>query len=241
MDAQRLDMTTRDGVRVIRTAAPFDPAELGRIAALADERRGGVMSSGMEYPGRYSRWHMAYADPCLEIVATGRRVTVRALNDRGRVLLPVIRAALRRAGPSIQPAGEDSVVVAEDDREFTEEERSRRPTVFTALREIIAALGCDDPHLGLYGAFGYDLAFQFEPVRRRLDRPATQRDLVLHLPDEIWILDRKREEAVRYSYDFEVDGVSTAGLSRETAGTGGGRDPQPVRDQDLPAQPRPGR
>ena len=38
--------------------------------------------------------------------------------------------------------------------------------MFTALREIIAALGCDDPHLGLYGAFGYDLAFQFEPVRR---------------------------------------------------------------------------
>ena len=33
----------------------------------------------------------------------------------------------------------------------------------------------DDPHLGLYGAFGYDLAFQFEPIRLRLDaagRPA---------------------------------------------------------------------
>ena len=238
MDAQRTEMTTRDGVRVTRTAAPFDPAELGRIAALADERRGGVMSSGMEYPGRYSRWHMAYADPCAEIVATGRRVTARALNDRGRVLLPVIRAALRRAG---RPDGEDSVVVPEDDREFTEEERSRRPTVFSALREITAAFGCEDPHLGLYGAFGYDLAFQFEPVRRRLDRPATQRDLVLHLPDEIWVLDRKREEAVRYSYDFEVGGVSTAGLSRDTASTGGGRETQPVRDQDLPAQPRPGR
>ena len=234
-------MTTRDGVRVIRTAAPFDPAELGRIAALADERRGGVMSSGMEYPGRYSRWHMAYADPC----AGDRRH--RQAGDRPGAERPRPRAAAgdpRRPAPGRtldQPDGEDSVVVPEDDREFTEEERSRRPTVFTALREIIAALGCDDPHLGLYGAFGYDLAFQFEPVRRRLDRPATQRDLVLHLPDEIWVLDRKREEAVRYSYDFEVDGVSTAGLSRETAGTGGGRDTQPVRDQDLPAQPRPGR
>ena len=172
MDAQRTDMTTRDGVRVTRTAAPFDPAELGRIAALADQRRGGVMSSGMEYPGRYSRWHMAYADPCAEIVATGRRVTARALNDRGRVVLPVIkdallRAALRRAG---RPDGEDAVVVPEDDREFTEEERSRRPTVFTALREVTAAFGGEDPHLGLYGAFGYDLAFQFEPVRPRLGR-----------------------------------------------------------------------
>ena len=98
MDSQRTELLTRGGVRVTRTATPFDPAELGRIAALVDERRGGVMSSGMEYPGRYSRWHMAYADPCAEIIAVGRRVTARALNDRGRVLLPVIRAALRRAG-----------------------------------------------------------------------------------------------------------------------------------------------
>ena len=249
MDAQRTEMTTRAGVRVIRTATPFDPAELGRIAALADERRGGVMSSGMEYPGRYSRWHMAYADPCAEIVATGRRVTARALNDRGRVLLPVIRAALRRVGaedaPLIcgEPLDEDTVVIPEGDQEFTEEERSRRPTVFTALREITAALGCQDPHLGLYGAFGYDLAFQFEPVRLRLDRskdPAAQRDLVLHLPDEIWVLDRKREEAVRYSYDFEVGGVSTAGLGRLTASTGAEHAARSVRDQELPEQPRPG-
>jgi len=242
VDAQRTEMIIRDGVRVIRTAAPFDPAELGRIAALADDRRGGVMSSGMEYPGRYSRWHMAYADPCAEIVATGRRVAARALNERGRVLLPVIRAALLRCGQA-EPAGpvdDTTVFIAEDDREFTEEERSRRPTVFTALREITAAFGCQDPHLGLYGAFGYDLAFQFEPVRRRLERPATQRDLVLHLPDEIWVLDRRREEAVRYSYDFEVGGASTAGLDRTTAGTGAGQDGQSVRDQELPGPPRPG-
>jgi anthranilate synthase len=237
VDDPILEMMTRDGVRITRTAEPFDPAELGRIAALADERRGGVMSSGMEYPGRYSRWVMAYADPCAEITATGRRITARALNDRGRVLMPVIQAALRRAG---QPAGEDTVFVAEDDREFTEEERSRRPTVFTALREITAAFACEDPHLGLYGAFGYDLAFQFEPVRARLERPATQRDLVLHLPDQIWILDRMREEAVRYSYEFEAGGASTAGLERTTARTGTGRDGHPVRDMELPEPPRPG-
>ena len=35
--------------------------------------------------------------------------------------------------------------------------------------------------------------------------------------------------------------MSTAGLSRETAGTGGGHQTQSVRDQDVPAQPRPGR
>ena len=52
----------------------------------------------MEYPGRYSRWHLAYVDPCAEIVARGRRIRVRALNARGEVLLPVLGEALRRAG-----------------------------------------------------------------------------------------------------------------------------------------------
>ncbi len=236
MDSSHL--TTRGGVRVTRTATPFDPAELGGIAASVDGRRGGVMSSGMEYPGRYSRWHMAYVDPCAEIVAAGRRVTARPLNERGRVLMPVIRAAMERAGELV---AEDTVVIPEPDREFTEEERSRRPTVFTALREIAAAFGCDDPHLGLYGAFGYDLAFQFEPVRPRLQRPAGQRDLVLHLPDEIWVLDRKREEAVRYSYEFEVGGTSTAGLDRLTPSTDAADAPRSVLDKrEMPQPPRPG-
>jgi anthranilate synthase len=242
MDSHRSELLTRGGVRVTRTATPFDPAELGRIAALVDERRGGVLSSGMEYPGRYSRWHMAYADPCAEIIATGRRVTARALNDRGRVVLPVIRAALEAAGrPAAGGAADEaSVVIAETDAGFTEEERSRRPTVFTALREIAAAFGCADPHLGLYGAFGYDLAFQFEPVRLRRERPAGQRDLVLHLPDEIWVLDRKREEAIRYAYEFEAGGSSTAGLDRQTGSTVPGGVPLGVRPGEIPPPPRPG-
>jgi len=32
VDAQRTEMTTRDGVRVIRTAAPFDPARRPRAS-----------------------------------------------------------------------------------------------------------------------------------------------------------------------------------------------------------------
>jgi len=130
-----------------------------------------------------------------------------------------------------------TVVIPEGEGDFTEEERSRRPTVFTALREIAAAFGCADSHLGLYGAFGYDLAFQFEPVRLRMDRPPAQRDLVLHLPDEIWVLDRRREEARKYAYEFTVAGVSTAGHPRETADT-----PEPAAAvPDIPPGPLPGR
>jgi anthranilate synthase len=240
----RTDFETGGGVRVTRTAGPFDPDRLTEIASAVDDRRGGVLSSGMEYPGRYSRWHIAYADPCLEIVARGRRIGARALNDRGRVVLPVVAAALQRAGtpaqdPAAGPAADVAVDIPEPDRAYTEEERSRRPTVFSALREVIAAFGCPDSHLGLYGAFGYDLAFQFEPVRMRLERPADQRDLVLHLPDEIFVLDRKREQATRYAYDFAVGGASTEGLPRLTERTS----PSPAIPPslaELPEQPKPG-
>ena len=240
-------LTTGGGVTVTRTARPFDPAELARIAQAVDRRRGGVMSSGMEYPGRYSRWHMAYMNPPVEVTTHGRYVTARALNERGQVILPAVADAMRRVGYEQPEMADNSkrrglaevtVVIPEGEGTFTEEERSRRPTVFTALREIAAAFGCADPHLGLYGAFGYDLAFQFEPVRLRMDRPPAQRDLVLHLPDEIWVLDRRREEAIRYSYEFAAGGVSTEGHPRQTPDT-----PQPaasVREQ-VPEGPTPGR
>ena len=135
------------------------------------------------------------------------------------------------------------MVIPEPAGLVAEEDRSRRPTVFTALREVIAAFAGDDPHLGLYGAFGYDLAFQFEPVRLRRDRPAEQRDLVLHLPDELYALDRKRESAMVYRYEFAVGGISTEGRPRETA-------PSPVRvsspapgfvaEKNFRAKPQPG-
>jgi anthranilate synthase len=235
---------TGGGIQVTRTAASFDAGLLEEITWQVEERRGGVLSSGMEYPGRYSRWHMAYVDPCIELVARGRRVTATALNARGQLILPVIRDAMRRAGDETEAGAprQVDVIIPEPAGTFTEEERSRRPTVFSALRQVIAAFAGPDPHLGLYGAFGYDLAFQFEPVRLRHTRPADQRDLVLHLPDRLYVLDRKRETATCYSYEFEVAGASTAGMPRDAGQPsadpmGEGR---PVPGTEPPEDPQPG-
>jgi anthranilate synthase len=240
---RRTESVTRGGVQVTRTAEPFSEPDVDRVCAQVDERRGGVLSSGMEYPGRYSRWHLAYVNPCAEIVAHGRAVTVRSLNARGDVVLPVLGAAVLRAGrgvPAADPAREVTVVVPEPDGLVAEEDRSKRPTVFTAVREVMAAFAGDDPHLGLYGAFGYDLAFQFEPVALRRGRPAGQRDLVLHLPDELFVVDRKRETAVRYAYEFTSGGATTAGLPRETSPAGAADGHAAAVVHDGPGRPEPG-
>ncbi len=242
---------TAGGIEVTRTVTPFEPSVLAAVTRQIDERRGGTFSSGMEYPGRYSRWHMGYVDPCVEFAAHGRELTATALNERGAVLLPAIAAAIggdggdgERTAPDVTAADRSvRVIIAEPAGIVPEEERSRRPTVFSAIRQVIALFAAPDEHLGLFGAFGYDLAFQFEPIRlRRGKREDRQRDLVLHLPDEIYVIDRKRESALRYSYEFAFGGRSTAGLDRTTpvaaparrAGTSGAR---PV---NLPADPEPG-
>ncbi len=238
---------TAGGVRVTRTAEPFGEQVLDTICRQVEGLRGGVLSSGMEYPGRYSRWHMAYVNPCAEIVARGRRISVRALNPRGEVLLPVLADALLRVGEPVPAAppgagtgsvtGDVEVLIPEPAGLLAEEDRSRRPTVFSALREVISAMAGDDPHLGLYGAFGYDLAFQFEPVTLRHERPGGQRDLVLHLPDELYVLDRKRETATRYRYEFAVAGASTHGLPRGTPPAPAGA---PQHAGPAPGGPEPG-
>jgi anthranilate synthase len=99
-----------------------------------------------------------------------------------------------------------------------EEERSRQPSLFSVVRTLIGAFASpEDPWLGLYGAFGYDLAFQFEPIPQRLARSSGARDLVLYLPDRILVLDPARERALTWCYEFAVDGATTAGLPRTGA------------------------
>ena len=86
--------------------------------------------------------------------------------------------------------------------------------MFSVLRALIDLFGsAEDQHLGLYGAFGYDLVFQFEPMPLRLPRPDDQRDLVLYLPDEILVVDHMRQVTATHRYEFDVGGVSTHGLA----------------------------
>lgn len=211
---------TAGGVTITRER--HDRPYEGAIDAYVDglnSRRGAVFSSNYEYPGRYTRWDTAIIDPPLVISARGRAMRIEALNSRGEMLLPVVGKAL---------GGLDEVTIAETSKKlirldvakpgrvFTEEERSRVPSVFTVLRAITALFKTEeDANLGLYGAFGYDLAFQFDPVDYKLERQQSQRDLVLFLPDEILVVDHYSTKAWTDRYDYSSDGFSTQGLPRD--------------------------
>ncbi|HLY45494.1 MAG TPA: anthranilate synthase component I [Stellaceae bacterium] len=239
---QRTSYETKGGIRVDRETVPqpYSPADTS-LAERLDRQRGVLFSSSFEFPGRYTRWDMGFVDPPLMLSARGRDFRIEALNERGLLLLDAVAEHLGDL-PAVEirrsEANRLDGTIGDSESRFPEEERSRQPSVFSVLRALGALFASPkeqdqgDGHLGLYGAFGYDLVFQFEPMPLRLPRPADQRDLVLYLPDEILIVDHMRQQAALYRYDFTVAGRSTAGLPRATP-------PAPYRlDPERAARPR---
>jgi len=207
---------TRGGITVTRQrrAIPYADAVSSYIDKL-DERRGAVFSSNYEYPGRYTRWDTAVVDPPLGISCNGRQVWIEAYNERGEVILAFVAERLKTISDLVLGASTArrlDLTVKTPERAFTEEERSKIPTVFTVLRAVTDLFYSKaDASLGLYGAFGYDLAFQFDAINLKLTRPADQRDMVLYLPDEILVVDNYSAKAWIDRYDFEKGGLSTEG------------------------------
>ena len=214
--------TTQGGVRIARRETALDlETALDPVLSAIDRRRGVVLASSYEYPGRYKRWSMGFVNPPLAIEAAGREARIIALNARGALLLEPVRQALAAAPELAEVGREGGAITARvkpPTTAFTEEERSRQPSVFSVLRAIASLFASDlDPHLGLYGAFGYDLIFQFDPLDGLKPRSADQRDLVLYLPDEIVVMDFHTRHAARISYEFGVGPHSTEGMPRDGA------------------------
>jgi anthranilate synthase len=220
-NALKTDSTldTPSGIRVHRSqrAERYADAVLPLQASL-DSRRGALLTSSFEYPGRYTRWDIGFVNPPLVFTTRGRAFRFDALNDRGRLLLAPIGKCLEHLQALSAVDSSDTAIsgtVRDSDGWFPEELRSKQPTVFSVLRAVCAAFSSQDPYLGFYGAFGYELAFQFESVHLRLPRDAEQRDMVLYLPDEILIVDHRRVQATTHHYEFEIDGASTEGMPRD--------------------------
>src|SRR6185369_15066132 len=133
---------TAGGVTITRQR--HEVAYAGAIEAYVDglnSRRGAVFSSNYEYPGRYTRWDTATIDPPLVISARGRAMRVEALNGRGEVLLGVIARTLatdKDVSVAQTTQRRLALKVRDPGRVFTEEERSRVPSVFTVLRAMVA-------------------------------------------------------------------------------------------------------
>jgi anthranilate synthase len=210
--------TTPSGIIVeqARSRISYERGLAGLLRKL-DTQRGIYLSSGYEYPGRYSRWDIAALAPPLEIVAVDREITFRALNARGEALNRMLEPVLA-PHPHWESFHSDSATLRGTLKPlpalFAEEERSKQPSVFSILRALITEF--QHPlasRLTLAGAFGYDLLFRFDPIEVKLPRSGVK-DLHLYLCDEIYFMDRKKEQIERFQYDFTRGADTTRGLKR---------------------------
>ncbi len=211
------------GVQVRRLTTQLDYATaIDKLADSLDESPGVLLASSFEFPGRYTRWDIGFVNPPLKITGKDRKLVIAALNVRGEVLLPEVYRAIKGCGAieSVDTRKNAITVIVKDEQEdFTEEMRSRKASLFSVIREIVAAFGStEDPYLGLFGAFGYDLTFQFEDVQRHQSRGDADRDLVLYLPDQITVADHRIEQTRSYSYEFVCRGWDTDSFSETTGG-----------------------
>ncbi len=214
-----LKYQSRGGIIVTRnlSRAPFSRG-LTHLLRRLDTQRGIYLSSGYEYPERYSRWDIASVCPPLEIVSWGRKMEFRALNLRGRVLLELLQPVLE-AHPHWESftVGETALsgILKPLPALFPEEHRSKQPSVFSILRALTDEFrNPQDSRLAFVGAFGYDLLFQFDPIEFSLPRDGSK-DLHLFLCDDIYFMDRKTERIERYQFDFTRGPLTTEGLPRD--------------------------
>ena len=212
--------STPSGILVERTFSKVGYEKgLRELLHKLDTQRGIYLSSGYEYPERYSRWDVASVAPPLEIIAADRDIKLNPLNSRGEVINRLLEPVLRPhphwesfellngiIQGTLKPLPEL----------FPEEERSKQPSAFSLLRALLAEFhGPLAGRLALVGAFGYDLLFRFDPIQTKHPRSGVK-DLHLFLCDDIYFMDRKKEQIERYRFDFTrgQDGseVTTRGL-----------------------------
>ena len=212
--------TTARGLEVTRQVTPFSGGQkLDALIDLLDRRRGVVLSSGTTVPGRYESFDLGFANPPLRVESRGENFTIAALNARGKVLVAFLAATLEHPAIEITAMTIERIEghIVRGAAPVDEEQRTRRASIMTLVREIIASMShAGDPLLGLFGAFAYDLVFQIEDLKQKREREADQRDIVLYIPDELLAYDRATGRGVVIEYEFSYKGATTRGQGRDT-------------------------
>ena len=184
-----------------------------------DEERGAIYASSYEYPGRYKCWDIGFVNPPIVITSAKNYISFLSLNLRGDVLLEIFKSFLiNLENISIEKLEEKKIVltVNPSDGVFTEEQRSKRTSVFTIIRACIDWFySKEDSDLGLYGAYGYDLIFQLENLEQSHKRDEHQDDMVIYLPDELYVVNHQKEELIQKKFEFKFKTLSTVKLPRD--------------------------
>lgn len=97
---------------------------------------------------RYARWSLGFVNPPLEIAGTGQKCTVKALNERGNILLPAVIDTMNKllADNILEDVqiieGQVDVIVMPPGEvgSFSEEERSKQVCLLLIFSSFLILL-----------------------------------------------------------------------------------------------------
>src|ERR1700743_1495279 len=155
---ERSEFTTASGLAILRTVEHFqgNANRLDALIDLLDRRRGVVLSSGTTVPGRYESFDLGFSDPPLVLETSGINFVLKALNPRGEVLIAFLADTLREPCVVITEKTAVSLTghILRGPAPVEEDQRTRRASVMSLVRDMVAAFSADDDALlGLFGAF----------------------------------------------------------------------------------------
>lgn len=136
------------------------------------------------FDNRYARWSLGFVDPPLEIAGTGQNCRIRALNERGAVLLSAVVTTMEQ----LQTDGVLQSMTVSDDQvdvtivppaevgTFSEEDRSRqvREKYYVHVNPLI--------HIISHSIFSHRCSPSFERLLTHLDmmRAMVNLDFMVH-------------------------------------------------------------
>ncbi|WP_192484080.1 MULTISPECIES: anthranilate synthase component I [Cysteiniphilum] len=213
------NFTSKHGIDVQYQKTPCQYTTLSHITEALHQYKGMMLSSGIEYPGRYNRWELGFYNPPVEIIAYSDHVVFNALNPRGVILLQLLKPIFAgNAHVSLEKHNELTLTLSIhlSNETFSEENRSLQPSVASVLRIINQEFApLKDNMLGLFGAFAYDLIFAFEAMPLTQTRAQDSKIYHLFFADHVYAIDKQKDQAFELTLEFSQHQLSTKNSSTD--------------------------
>lgn len=186
----------------IRRTLPIAADAQSLFTSLTDggTTTGAVLLQSSDNIPRYGERSLAAVGASLRISGRDEVYRIEALDDRGRILIPILTARLKSFSAELSPilaATGDAVGIAGridiDRRSVSGRERPLRRNAMDVLRQVAFLAPDEDrsdvPSHGCFGAFAYTFVHQYERFERNPREVLDEPDYVFFLATRLFVID----------------------------------------------------
>ncbi|WP_437610549.1 anthranilate synthase component 1 [Erwinia sp. V71] len=187
----------KPALKLITGAAPYreDPAAV--FHQLCGARPATLLLESADIDSKQNLKSLLIVDSALRITAQGKTVTIQALSDNGRALLPLLDEALPASVTrQVRPDGRE-LTFPEPEAQQDEDSRLQSLSVFDALRLLPTLVQTPDDEreaMLLGGLFAYDLVAGFEALPE-LNNEQRCPDYCFYLAETLLVIDHQSHSA----------------------------------------------